>query len=362
MVPATSTLGRKLPLINTNCALRRNVKVQPYGRCSVCSLQLPQCHAWQSSALSFVMVILILVPLFAPDPWIARAAIAGALALLVVQGMVQHKRTDELIWNEHRLRKLSAGLEREVEARTVKLREANAALAAANLELEALARDRERMVLDVSHDLRTPMTSVKGAAQNLLDGIAGSLSESQHEYVEIIHDHAQRLVEAVGQLLDRARSAGGQIELTAESMDLAELAGRVIRSLEPVATQKGVSVVFEAQATPCRGDADKLRKVIENLLGNALKYTAGGGEVSVVIDKSPNEVKLIVRDTGVGMTSAELERVFDRFYRAASDQPGSGLGLAIVRDLVRLHRGEILVSSKPGSGSEFAVCLPQVAA
>jgi signal transduction histidine kinase len=309
-----------------------------------------------------VIVQLILVPLFAPDPWTARAAIAGVLALLVVQGMMQHKRTDELIWNEHRLRKLSAGLEREVEARTLKLREANAALAAANLELEAVAHDREKMVLDVSHDLRTPMTSVKGAAQNLLDGIAGPLTESQHEYVRIIHDHAQRLVEAVNQLLNRARNAGGQVELAAESIDLAELAQRVIRGLEPVAAQKGVAVVFEAQATPCRADADKLRKVIENLLGNALKFTAGGGEVCVAIERSANEVKLIVRDTGVGMSQAELDRVFDRFYRGVSDEPGSGLGLAIVRDLVRLHRGEILVTSKPGSGSEFAVCLPQVAA
>jgi signal transduction histidine kinase len=362
MALSTSTSTRKLPIINTNCALRRNVKVQPYGRCSVCSLHLQQCHAWQGSAISFVMVILIVVPLIAHDPWIVRGAIAAVLALLVLQGMSQHKRTDELIWNEHRLRRLSAGLEREVEARTAKLSEANAALAAANLELEELAKEREKMVLDVSHDLRTPMTSVKGAAQNLLDGIAGPLSTSQHEYVEIIHDHAQRLVGAVSQMLDRASRGASQVELAVVSLDLGDLSRQVARGLEPVAGEKGVTVVLDARPTRCTADPEKMRKVIENLLGNAIKFSERGGQVRVRIESTGRDVRLVVSDQGVGMTELELEHVFDRFYRAGSERPGTGLGLAIVRDLVRLHRGEITVKSQPGSGSEFAVSLPQVPA
>src|SRR5690349_19326409 len=102
MAPATSvSTGRKLPVINDNCALRRNIAVQPYGRCSVCSLKLNQCHAWQSSAMSFALVILILVPLFGHEPWMLRVSVGASLALLVLQGIANHKRTDELIFGQH---------------------------------------------------------------------------------------------------------------------------------------------------------------------------------------------------------------------------------------------------------------------
>src|SRR5262245_39267301 len=217
---ATSTSAvKRLPVLNDNCALRRNVAVQPYGRCSGCSLKLNQCHAWQSSAMSFALVMFLLVPLVSQDSWMIRVSVAASLLLLVVQGIANHKRTDELIFGQHQLTQTSEklraanasleegrkGLEREVAARTEKLREANVSLATANLELAELARRREEMVLEVSHDLRTPLTSVKGAADNLLDGIAGTLGESQREYVEIVRDHAFRLIEAVSKLLQTAR-------------------------------------------------------------------------------------------------------------------------------------------------------------
>ena len=104
MAPATSISSRRrLSVVNDNCALRRNVAVQPYGRCSVCTLKLNQCHAWQSSAMSFGLVILLLVPLFAHDAWMVRLAVAASLLVLVVQGMVSHKRTDELIFGQNEL-------------------------------------------------------------------------------------------------------------------------------------------------------------------------------------------------------------------------------------------------------------------
>src|SRR5437773_10253050 len=106
-VTSTSTAKKQLTVINDNCALRRNVAVQPYGRCSVCTLELHQCHAWQSSALSFALVIAILVPLLGVDGWAVRLSVAAALLLLVVQGMMNHKRTDQLIFGEHSLARAS---------------------------------------------------------------------------------------------------------------------------------------------------------------------------------------------------------------------------------------------------------------
>ncbi len=358
MAPVTSTSTRKkLPVVNDNCALRRNVAVQPYGRCSVCSLKLRQCHAWQSSAMSFALVMFLLAPLVVHDGWAVKVTVGASLLLLIVQGMTNHKKTDDLIFGQHALAQARANLEEQVAARTV-------ALARANLELEELARRREKMVLEVSHDLRTPLTSVKGAAENLLDGIAGSLGESQREYVEIVRDHSGRLIEAINKLLDTARAPEPNVELTLVRVDVGALANDVARSLQPIAEERGVELGVEAgDAVETLADAEKLRKVMENLVGNALKFTDRGGRVRLRIARSQGYVRVSVEDTGVGIDAKELARVFDRFHRVnGGDRPGTGLGLAITRDLVRLHGGDVVATSELGRGSTFSAALPVVGA
>jgi signal transduction histidine kinase len=358
MAPVTSTSTRKkLPVVNDNCALRRNVAVQPYGRCSVCSLKLRQCHAWQSSSMSFALVVFLLAPLIVHDAWILKITVAASLLLLLVQGMANHKKTDDLIFGQHALAQARANLEEQVAARTV-------ALARANLELEELARRREQMVLEVSHDLRTPLTSVKGAAENLLDGIAGTLDESQREYVEIVRDHAGRLIDAINKLLEAARQPEPTVDLELAPTDVGVLARDVARSLQPIADERGIELAVEAgDAVATLADADKLRKVLENLVGNALKFTDRGGRVRIAVGRSDGYVRVTVKDTGVGIDAKELARVFDRFHRvSAGDRPGTGLGLAITRDLVRLHGGDVVATSEPGRGSTFSAAFPARAA
>ncbi len=359
-VTSTSTT-RKLRVINDNCALRRNVAVQPYGRCSVCSLQLHQCHAWQSSAMSFALITLILAPLFLHEPWAVKIAVAGSLLLLVAQGMSNHKKTDDLIFGQHELAQARENLEAQVATRTETLRQTNIALARANIELAELARRRERMVLEVSHDLRTPLTSVKGAAENLLDGIAGRLEASQREYVEIVRDHAGRLIDAIGKLLDAARQPEPAVDLVLSTIDVGALAGDVAKSLQPIATERGVDLAVEVEGTvETRADREKVRKVMENLVGNALKFTDPGGTVRIAVARSGGDVRLTVRDTGVGIEQQDLAHIFDRFHRGrAEDRPGSGLGLAITRDLVRLHGGDVVATSQRGHGSTFSAIWPR---
>jgi signal transduction histidine kinase len=326
--------------------------------------------------MSFALVIFLLVPLFGHEPWMIRASVAASLVLLVLQGITHHKRTDELIFGQHELTRATErlqatnaeledarqGLEREVAARTERLRETNVALAGANLELAELARKREKMVLEVSHDLRTPLTSIKGSADNLLDGIAGPLGESQREYVEIVRDHAARLIGAITRLLQDARDESVRIVLHPAALEVGALVRDVVRGLQPIATERGVSVEVSGAAVEAVADPDKLRKVVENLVGNALKFTDRGGSVRVKVEEGEADVRIVVDDTGVGMPAEEVERIFDRFYRGREDRPGSGLGLAITRDLVRLHGGEILARSSPGNGSTFSAVLPRRAA
>ena len=190
----------KAPAINHNCVLRRNVQTQPYGRCSVCSLQLRQCHAWQSQGWSFTLVVLALSMVLVPSGWPQKVLAAALLAVIVWQGLVNHKRTDELIHGQHRLLALTQQLRgqqlviqqqnetlaAQVDARTAELRETNVRLAAANLELLELDKLRSAVLSNVSHELRTPLTGILGSAQNLRDGLAGELSQAKQEYVHMI--------------------------------------------------------------------------------------------------------------------------------------------------------------------------------
>lgn len=249
-------------------------------------------------------------------------------------------------------------LEQMAAQRGVKLSCANIALSRAKIAFEQAAHRREEMVQDVAHDLRTPLTSIKGASQNLLDDMAGPLSDSAREYVEIVRDQSEHLIGIVNWLVDAMRVSLDPVELKTTPVEIDQLAKRVVRGLRPIAEEQGIEVSVETEPAGALVDPDKLLLVLENLVGNALKFTESGGHVSVSVKPVEKTVEISVTDTGVGMSPAELEHVFDRYYRSSHQRSGSGLGLSISRELVRLHGGDISVSSEKGKGSAFVVMLP----
>lgn len=347
--------------INDNCVLRRNLRRQPYGRCSVCTLKLSGCHAYQSSVLSFGLVILALATLVVPAGWAQSAVSLGLIALVIAEGLANHRRTDRLIFSEHALRQHASELEQAVADATRDLREANRQLARSNLELLETDRMREALVDNVTHDLRTPLTAIQGASDNLLDGIAGALSADQREYVEIVRDHTTRLARTVNELLQAARIQGGQVELEPAPLDLCSVVADIVSSLQPLARERGIQLEVQGCDARVVADRDKLRRAVENLVSNALKFTDDEGRVSVEVTPQQDAVEVSVQDTGNGIPEEELPRLFERFYRGASGKPGTGLGLSIARNLVRLHGGDITVASELGRGSIFRVRVPREA-
>ena len=345
--------------INCNCVLRRNVARQPYGRCSVCTLPLHGCHAWQASVLSFGIIVLALAALVVPGGIALRVVVLGIVALVVAEGIANHRRTDQLIYSEHALREHATRLEHAVAAATQGLAESNRALASSNLELLEVDRLRDALVANVAHDLRTPLTAVKGASDNLLDGIAGPLTADQREYVEIVRDHATRLTAALGELLAAARAQAVPVELAAERLEVRGVVEEVARGLEPLARERRIALEVAGQQGMVLADRDKLRRALENLVSNAIKFTDAGGRVVVEIGAGTETFEVGVRDTGHGIPADELPKLFERFYRGSARAPGAGLGLSIARNLVRLHGGDISVSSEVGRGSEFRVRLPR---
>jgi signal transduction histidine kinase len=246
------------------------------------------------------------------------------------------------------------------------------------------------LVANVSHDLKTPLTSIQGFAQALLEGATRDEAARQ-EAATVIHDEAGRMVRMVEELLDLARIESGQMVLERHALDMGALIGGVVQALAPAAAQKQVALAADLPPLPpVVGDGDRLAQVFTNLLDNALKYTPEGGRVqvkaqAVMVQSSPRRsnplmrlraspvpagaqagwVEVSVADTGRGIPAQDLPRIFERFYqvdKARAARRGSGLGLAIAQEIVEAHGGRIGVESAEGQGARFTVVLPVGAA
>ena len=230
----------------------------------------------------------------------------------------------------------------------------------------AATRQAQRdFVANVSHDLKTPVTSIQGWSQALLDGTAVS-PEDQSQAANIIYGEAERMGRMVAQLLDLAKIESGQLQLNLAPLSLADVATAVQQNLLPRAQAHNIHLTLDSAPTPpILGDYDRLMQIVSNLLENGLNHTPTGGRVHLAVrpygDKA---VELTVQDTGKGMPEQQLERIFERFYQVDKSRTregarsGSGLGLSIVQELVLLHNGRIFAKSKEGEGSIFIVRLP----
>ena len=232
-------------------------------------------------------------------------------------------------------------------------------------QVESSRKSQRDFVANVSHELKTPLTSIQGFAQAILDGAAAT-PEAQKQSAQVIYDEASRMHRMVLGLLDLARLDAGTADLKRGPVDLAALLNGVGERFEMRANQAGVTLnVHVAGLSPIIGDGDRLAQVFINLVDNALKYTPSGGRVELDAALVGDSVEVKVTDTGAGISPEALPHLFERFYRADPSRAGgvhhsAGLGLAIVHEIVRAHSGTINVRSALGQGSEFTVRLPLV--
>ncbi|MCY3886587.1 MAG: HAMP domain-containing sensor histidine kinase [Chloroflexi bacterium] len=219
---------------------------------------------------------------------------------------------------------------------------------------QAALRD---FLANVSHDLQTPLTSINGFSQALLDGTIED-DDSQSNAYRIIEEESRRLLRLVEGLLDLSRMEAGQLELELEPLNVDELLRHVHDLFALRAEDLNTELVVEAEAvSQVIGDADRLEQVLANLVDNALRYTPPGGRVVLSTrQESEATVSVSVTDSGPGIRAEEVPHLFDRFYKGGR-QGGTGLGLAIARELVRAQRGEIQIASTPGEGTTFRVFL-----
>jgi two-component system, OmpR family, sensor kinase len=227
-------------------------------------------------------------------------------------------------------------------------------------------RAQREFVANVSHELKTPLTSIQGFSQAILDGTAYTL-EQQKQSAQVIFNEAERMYRMALNLLDLTRLDAGIADLKRAPVDLTALLKSIGERFAPQAHKAGVTLeIKSADLLPIiTGDGDRLAQVLTNLVDNALKFTKLGGRVLVSTILAGNFIDITVADTGVGIPPEALPRIFDRFYQAdvsrrGGKKHGAGLGLAIVREIVEAHGGKISVHSVVGQGSEFVVRLPLV--
>jgi PAS domain S-box-containing protein len=231
--------------------------------------------------------------------------------------------------------------------------------------LKDLDKMKSDFVSNVSHELKTPLTSIKGSVDNMLDGLTGALNEKQIRYLARIKSNTDRLSRLINDLLDLSRIEAGRVEVRRASLPLTALAEEVAEHLKQLAAEKLIRIEVpppDPQMTVW-ADRDKVTQVLMNLIGNAVKFTPQDGKVIVAIEKNGNDyIQISIADNGPGIRPEEADKIFSKFYQVANvdkQKPqGSGLGLAISKALVEMHGGKIWVESKLGRGSTFYFTLP----
>lgn len=235
-------------------------------------------------------------------------------------------------------------------------------LSARQAQLVEADRARRQLLADVSHELMTPLTAIRGYAETLaLPQFQPSTKEGRRA-VKVIEEEGERIERLVQDLLDLARFEAGGLSLSLENVDVDEIFERAVERHAQRAHEKGVTIEVAAQEDDVRmvGDPHRLEQVVQNLVSNALRHTPPGGTIKLAASRDANTVRLTVADTGVGIPEQHLPHVFDRFYKAdqSRSQAGSGLGLSIVKAIVERHGGTVSVRSRQGAETVFEIVLP----
>ena len=231
-------------------------------------------------------------------------------------------------------------------------------------ELQRADRVRRQLLADVSHELMTPLTAIRGYLETLAMPVVVRDEATRERYIRIVTEESLRLEAIIGDLLDLARLEGGGVEIETGDVPVAWLFERVVERHGVLTSQRGVTMTtaIEPGTEHVRGDGRRLEQVLQNLVANAVRHTPDGGRVAVTASRVSDGVRLRVEDTGPGIPPEHLPLVFDRFYKAdqarLSASAGSGLGLSIVKAIVERHGGRVSASAGTGGGARFDVVLP----
>lgn len=294
-------------------------------------------------ATAFVVVLIVASLL---GLLIAHGAMAGVKRVTQTASAIEHGDLTQRV--------TSHGEGEEIHDLTVQFNRMLERIADVMMELKQITSN-------VAHDLRSPITRIRGLAETTL--ISNSNNEDYQKMAGAVIEESDSLINMINTMLEIARTDSGIVQFEKQSVDLGELVHTAHDLFDPVAEDMNIrfDVNIQDDHLFVMGDLQRLQRIVANLVDNALKFTPSGETVSLSIIANPNEVSIIVKDTGTGISEDELPRIFDRFYRTDQSRSagGSGLGLSLVQSLVRVHDGVVNVESSVGEGSVFTIVLPR---
>jgi len=226
-----------------------------------------------------------------------------------------------------------------------------------------LERARRDLIAAVSHDLRTPLTSIRAMIEALADGVVTDIATVERYYATI-GSQIENLSGLINDLFELSQLETGQVQLQVEPINLNDLLSSVVETMQPQAKAKEVSLkaIFSEDLPPIMAEFVKVQRVLNNLVQNAIRHTPASGSVSLATKMVPQGVQVEVEDTGEGISAEDLPHIFDQFFRGEKSRSretgGSGLGLAIAKSIVEAHHGQIWVDSQVGQGTRFSFILP----
>jgi signal transduction histidine kinase len=230
-------------------------------------------------------------------------------------------------------------------------------------KLKELDRLKSNFLATMSHELRTPLTSVIGYSEMMLEGLGGPLTTEQKDYLQIIMEKGESLLQLITSILDVTKIEAGRIRLVMSEVEVGQLMKDAVSTVMPHARKKGLSLVCEPGDLPrITCDREKVRQCLINLVNNSVKFTPQNGTITVGAEQQGDRMALYVKDTGIGISEDNQRRIFETFYQvdgsSTREYGGAGLGLAIVKSFVEAHGGEVRVASQPERGATFTLLLP----
>ncbi|RPJ17764.1 MAG: response regulator, partial [Chloroflexi bacterium] len=275
-------------------------------------------------------------------------------------------RLADYAWDITERKQMETALAEERNQLAQHVEERTADLSRANSNLARALRVKDEFLANMSHELRTPLNAILGLSESLGEQIAGPLNEKQQKYIGTIGESGHHLLSLINDILDLAKIEAGQITLDINKMDIHSVCQASLRMIKQLAQKKNQEVVLEIDdgLGLMWADERRLKQMIVNLLGNAVKFTPENGKIGLKVngDQGANKITITVEDNGIGIKEDDLARLFQPFIQLdsglARETTGTGLGLALVAQMARLHGGSVSASSEPGKGSRFSIVLP----
>lgn len=379
--------------VNKNCWLARTLDYSPSERCRYCELKFYQCLFFQYTAISFLLVFFLLGLSFLIEGEVLKLVAVSVLAPVIIYGHFFSTSTEKIIKAnfiqtkaKEALEELSETLKEKVEEQTKEIKKAYGKmekayeaekrvseelkrltydLTKANAELKNLDKAKSEFLSIVSHQFRTPLSIIKGYISMIIDGSYGELSGEIKQPLKNIYLSNERLIELVDNILNLSRIEAGRVKINLEHCSPEDVVSAAVKEMAIKAKEKGLKIKWEKPKKPLPKvllDRNMFRQIILNLLDNGIKYTERG-LIAVSAGNKEGKIVFEIKDTGEGMTEAEVSRLFTSFSRGDAGSKfwanGTGLGLYVAKKFVEMHGGRVWAKSAgKKKGSTFYVELP----